>query len=42
MGMGDWYFFTNQLRDICEKIMIRTCGLWTLVDERGELARRFL
>jgi hypothetical protein len=24
MGMGDWYLFTNQLRDICEKIMIKT------------------
>jgi hypothetical protein len=24
MGMGDWYLFTNQLKDIYEKIVIRT------------------
>jgi len=28
MGMGDWYWSTNQLEGICERIIIRGLLLW--------------
>jgi hypothetical protein len=28
MGMGDWYFSTNQLKGICEMIRIKGFILW--------------